>query len=137
MTSVDVRSLTAGYGGDVVLADLDLSVPSGEVAAVLGPSGSGKTTLLRVLAGFLKPTAGTVNVGGAELSSMSNSQLSHWRSTNVGFIFQSFQLIPYLTAKENVKIPLSISGVGKKRQEAMAISALARSSSSCVPRGST
>ena len=79
MTGVDVRSLTAGYGGDAVLADLDLAVPSGAVAAVLGPSGSGKTTLLRVLAGFLKPTSGTVYFGDRLVAEPNNIECHHAR----------------------------------------------------------
>ncbi|MEO1203942.1 MAG: ABC transporter ATP-binding protein, partial [Pseudomonadota bacterium] len=81
-----------------------------------GPSGSGKTTLLNLLGGLDKPTSGTVKVGDAELSTMSNSQLSNWRSTNVGFIFQFYNLLPVLTAQKNVELPLLLTSFnGKER----------------------
>ena len=73
-----------------VLHNLDIDIPEGDFIAIMGPSGSGKTTLLNLLGGLDKPTAGTVRVGDSELSSMSNSQLSNWRSTNIGFIFQFY-----------------------------------------------
>jgi len=95
-----------------VLHQLDLEIPKGDFIAIMGPSGSGKTTLLNLLGGLDKPTAGTVNVGGAELSSMSNSQLSHWRSTHVGFIFQFYNLLPVLTALRNVELPLLLTNLG-------------------------
>ena len=95
-----------------VLHQLDLEIPKGDFIAIMGPSGSGKTTLLNLLGGLDKPTAGTVTVGGAELSSMSNSQLSHWRSTHVGFIFQFYNLLPVLTALRNVELPLLLTNLG-------------------------
>src|SRR5690606_13553238 len=95
-----------------VLHELDLQVPQGDFLALMGPSGSGKTTLLNLLGGLDKPTGGTVTVGGAELSSMSNSQLSRWRSTNVGFIFQFYNLLPVLTARKNVELPLLLTNMG-------------------------
>ena len=109
MTSVDVRSLTAGYGGDAVLADLDLSVPSGEVAAVLGPSGSGKTTLLRVLAGFLKPTAGTVHFGD-RLVAGAGPGFPHAfvppEKRRIGIVPQEGALFPHLDVSANVAFGL-------------------------------
>ena len=105
MTSVDVRGLTAGYGGDAVLTDLDLSVPSGEVAAVLGPSGSGKTTLLRVLAGFIKPTSGTVNFGD-RLVAGAGSGFPHAfvppEKRRLGIVPQEGALFPHLDVAGNV-----------------------------------
>ena len=95
-----------------VLHELDLRIPRGDFLALMGPSGSGKTTLLNLLGGLDKPTAGTVTVGGAELSSMSNSQLSRWRSTHVGFIFQFYNLLPVLTARKNVELPLLLTNLG-------------------------
>ena len=95
-----------------VLHQLDLEIPKGDFIAIMGPSGSGKTTLLNLLGGLDKPTAGTVTVAGAELSSMSNSQLSHWRSTHVGFIFQFYNLLPVLTALRNVELPLLLTNLG-------------------------
>jgi putative ABC transport system ATP-binding protein len=95
-----------------VLHELDLDIPKGDFLALMGPSGSGKTTLLNLLGGLDKPSAGTVTVGGAELSSMSNSQLSRWRSTHVGFIFQFYNLLPVLTARKNVELPLLLTNLG-------------------------
>jgi len=99
-----------------VLHELDLRIPKGDFLALMGPSGSGKTTLLNLLGGLDKPTAGTVTVGGAELSSMSNSQLSRWRSTHVGFIFQFYNLLPVLTARKNVELPLLLTNLGAKER---------------------
>ena len=105
MTSVEVRSLTADYGGDAVLADLDLTVPSGAVAAVLGPSGSGKTTLLRVLAGFLKPTAGTVYFGD-RLVAGAGPGFPHAfvppEKRRIGIVPQEGALFPHLDVSANV-----------------------------------
>jgi putative ABC transport system ATP-binding protein len=95
-----------------VLHNLDIEIPEGDFIAIMGPSGSGKTTLLNLLGGLDKPTAGSVRVGGAELSSMSNTQLSTWRSTNVGFIFQFYNLLPVLTALKNVELPLLLTSFG-------------------------
>ncbi len=90
----------------------------------MGPSGSGKTTLLNLLGGLDKPNSGTVRVGDATLSSMSNSQLSHWRSTHVGFIFQFYNLLPVLTAQKNVELPLlltSFSGAERSKRADIAL----------------
>ncbi|RZV36814.1 MAG: ABC transporter ATP-binding protein [Chromatiales bacterium] len=105
-----------------VLHNLDLQIPAGDFIAIMGPSGSGKTTLLNLLGGLDKPSSGMVRVGDAELSSMSNSQLSHWRSTNVGFIFQFYNLLPVLTAQKNVELPLLLTDFsGKERTKRAAI----------------
>jgi putative ABC transport system ATP-binding protein len=99
-----------------VLHELDLTIPAGDFLALMGPSGSGKTTLLNLLGGLDRPTAGSVKVGGAELSSMSNSQLSRWRSVNVGFIFQFYNLLPVLTARKNVELPLLLTSLGARER---------------------
>lgn len=105
-----------------VLHDIDLEIPAGDFIAIMGPSGSGKTTLLNLLGGLDKPDAGQVLVGDAELSAMSNSQLSHWRATHVGFIFQFYNLLPVLTAQKNVELPLLLTRFsGKERAERAAI----------------
>jgi putative ABC transport system ATP-binding protein len=105
-----------------VLHNLDLDIPKGDFIAIMGPSGSGKTTLLNLLGGLDRPTSGTINVGGAELTSMSNSQLSNWRSTHIGFIFQFYNLLPVLTAQKNVELPLLLTRFGgKERAERAAI----------------
>lgn len=107
-----------------VLHNLDLQIPAGDFIAIMGPSGSGKTTLLNLLGGLDKPSAGTVDVGGAVLSSMSNSQLSHWRSTNIGFIFQFYNLLPVLTAQKNVELPLLLTSFNSKERAKRAAIAL-------------
>ncbi len=107
-----------------VLHDLDMEIPRGDFIAIMGPSGSGKTTLLNLLGGLDRPTAGTVTVGGAELSSMSNNQLSHWRSTHVGFIFQFYNLLPVLTAQKNVELPLLLTDFSAKERRKRAAIAL-------------
>ncbi|MGI9237859.1 MAG: ABC transporter ATP-binding protein [Woeseiaceae bacterium] len=107
-----------------VLHELDLQIPNGDFIAIMGPSGSGKTTLLNLLGGLDKPTAGKVTVGGAELSAMSNSQLSRWRSTHVGFIFQFYNLLPVLTALRNVELPLLLTSFGAAERAKRAAIAL-------------
>ena len=101
-----------------------LEIPNGDFIAIMGPSGSGKTTLLNLLGGLDKPTAGTVTVGDAELSSMSNSQLSRWRSSHVGFIFQFYNLLPVLTAHRNVELPLLLTNFNAKERAKRASIAL-------------
>ena len=105
-----------------VLHGLDLEIPQGDFIAIMGPSGSGKTTLLNLLGGLDKPTTGTITVGDAELSAMSNNQLSNWRSTHIGFIFQFYNLLPVLTAQKNVELPLLLTNFsGKERADRAAI----------------
>src|SRR5439155_8798564 len=89
-----------------VLKGLHLQVPAGEFLALMGPSGSGKTTLLNLIAGIDRPTSGEVIVAGTDVGRLSESELAKWRSHNVGFIFQFYNLIPVLTAQENVELPL-------------------------------
>ncbi len=107
-----------------VLHELDLVIPAGDFLAIMGPSGSGKTTLLNILGGLDQPSGGTVTVGGAELSSMSNNQLSHWRSTHVGFVFQFYNLLPVLTAQKNVELPLLLTNFSAKERAGRAAIAL-------------
>jgi putative ABC transport system ATP-binding protein len=108
------QSLTRTYrSGDrtlTVLKDITFSLSHGEFMAILGPSGSGKTTLLGLLAGLDQPTAGTVHLEGQELGALSEDQRARLRAEKIGFVFQSFQLIPTLTAQENVQVPLELRG---------------------------
>jgi putative ABC transport system ATP-binding protein len=107
-----------------VLEKLDLDVPEGSFEALMGPSGSGKSTLLNIIAGLDRPTTGSVNVGGVDLTKMSDNQLAKWRSQTIGFIFQSFNLIPVLTAAQNVELPLlltSLGGADRKKRVATAL----------------
>jgi putative ABC transport system ATP-binding protein len=102
-----------------VLENLDLDVPGGSFEALMGPSGSGKSTLLNIIAGLDRPSSGTVRVAGADLTKLSDGQLAKWRSQTIGFVFQSFNLIPVLTAAQNVELPLlltSLSGAERKKR---------------------
>ena len=107
-----------------VLQNLDLVIPRGDFLTIMGPSGSGKTTLLNLLGGLDRPSSGTVSVDGAEISSMSNSQLSKWRSTHVGFVFQFYNLLPVLTAQKNVELPLLLTRFGSRERAERAALAL-------------
>jgi len=107
-----------------VLHELDMIIPTGDFIAIMGPSGSGKTTLLNLLGGLDRPSSGTVTVGGAELSSMSNNQLSTWRSSHVGFVFQFYNLLPVLTAQKNVELPLLLTNFSSKERTERAALAL-------------
>ena len=100
----------------VVLQDLALRVPEGEYLALMGPSGSGKTTLLNLIAGIDSPTRGQIVVGGTDIARLSQSDLARWRAENVGFIFQLYNLIPVLTAFENVELPLLLTHLSKKER---------------------
>ena len=108
----------------LVLDGLTLDVADGEFVALMGPSGSGKTTLLNLVAGIDKPTGGRVIVGTTEVSSLSEAQLARWRSRNVGFIFQFYNLIPVLTALENVELPLLLTGLTRRERRERALTAL-------------
>ena len=96
-----------------VLDGIDLDIPEGAFEALMGPSGSGKTTLLNLIAGIDRATSGTVEVAGTELSRLSEGELADWRSRHIGFIFQFYNLLPVLTAAENVELPLLLTKLGK------------------------
>ena len=107
-----------------VLDGLSLDVPQGEFLALMGPSGSGKTTLLNLIAGIDRATSGSVRVAGTDLTPLSEGELAKWRSQNVGFIFQFYNLIPVLSALENVELPLLLSHLSKKERRERALTAL-------------
>jgi putative ABC transport system ATP-binding protein len=105
-----------------VLQGVDLTVPAGDFLALMGPSGSGKTTLLNLMGGLDKPTEGVVDVDGVQISGLGGSGLSHWRSQNVGFVFQLYNLLPVLTAERNVELPLLLTRLSKaERRKRVAI----------------
>jgi putative ABC transport system ATP-binding protein len=128
MAAVDVQNVRKVYKRDsqdiVVLDGLSLQVPEGEFVALMGPSGSGKTTLLNLIAGIDRPTSGKVVVAGVDVGTLSEGQLAKWRSRNVGFIFQFYNLIPVLTAVENVELPLLLTRLSKKQRRERALTAL-------------
>ena len=125
---VDVQQVRKVYRRDsqeiTVLDGIDLQVPEGEFVALMGPSGSGKTTLLNLIAGIDRPTSGRVIVAGTDVAALSESALAAWRSRNVGFIFQFYNLIPVLTARENVELPLLLTHLSKRDRLERALTAL-------------
>jgi putative ABC transport system ATP-binding protein len=95
---------------------LDFSVPEGDFVALMGPSGSGKTTLLNLLGAIDRPTSGEISFDGQRIDNLGDGQLAHWRSTHVGFIFQFYNLMPMLTAAQNVELPLLLTKLGRSRR---------------------
>ena len=100
-----------------VLEDIKLEIGKGDFVALMGPSGSGKTTLLNLIAGIDTPTAGRIIIDGRDISSMNESGLARWRSDHIGFIFQLYNLIPVLTAFENVELPLLLTKLSRKERQ--------------------
>ena len=125
---IQVRNLNKQYkrGAETidVLQGLNLDVDSGEFVAFMGPSGSGKTTLLNLLGGLDVPTSGTVTVDGDEITHMSGQKLAKWRARHVGFIFQMYNLMPVLTAAQNVELPLLLTKLSKSRRRQQVATAL-------------
>ncbi len=113
-------------GDEVIRAinNLTLSITKGKIVCILGKSGSGKTTLLNLIAGLEKPTKGTIEIGGIRISDLSEEDITTFRRLNIGFVFQSYNLIPTLSASENVSLSLTFKGVSKKQRQQMAYDAL-------------
>ncbi|HTQ55283.1 MAG TPA: ABC transporter ATP-binding protein [Bryobacteraceae bacterium] len=125
---IETRGLTKEYVRDEfhvkALNDVDISVTKGEFVALMGPSGSGKSTLLHLIAAMDRPSEGEIRVLGQDLRALSEGAIARWRNEKVGFIFQSFNLIPVLTAIENVELPLKLTSLNKKERMDHAATAL-------------
>jgi putative ABC transport system ATP-binding protein len=125
---VQIRELTKLYAqGEIQVTALDrisLDIAAGEFLALMGPSGSGKSTLLHIIAGVDRPTSGECLVQGVDVTRLNESQLADWRNHNVGFIFQTFNLIPVLTAAENVELPLLLTQLGRSQRRRQVETAL-------------
>ncbi len=121
MALVEIRNVYKAFHRDTqkieVFADLTLDIAEGSFTALMGPSGSGKSTLLNLLAGLDKPTSGTVWVAGAEVSVMTPGQLAPWRARHIGFVFQQLNLLPVLTAYQNVELPLLLTRLSRKERD--------------------
>jgi len=125
---VEIKQLSRVFKRDsveiVALQEVDLDIPTGDFLALMGPSGSGKSTLLNLIAGLDRPTAGLLRVAGADVGAMSETQLAGWRNQTIGFVFQTFNLIPVLTAFENVELPLLLSPLSKAERRDHVLTAL-------------
>ena len=128
-TLVRIRNLHKTYrrGPETVdvLRGIDLDIAEGDFVALMGPSGSGKTTLLNLIGGLDSPTSGTIEIAGQHIERMGSGQLAQWRSNNVGFVFQFYNLMPTLTAQKNVELPLLLTKLGaadRKRRAEIALS---------------
>jgi putative ABC transport system ATP-binding protein len=125
---VTIRNLSKIYAqGEIQVTALDnisLDIAAGEFLALMGPSGSGKSTLLHIIAGIDRPTSGECLVQGVDVTKLNESQLADWRNQNVGFVFQTFNLIPVLTAFENVELPLLLTRLGRAQRRRQVEAAL-------------
>src|SRR6185312_12603469 len=128
MALIELRDVTKSYRRDQieipVLGGVSISVDEGDFLGLMGPSGSGKSTLLNLLAGIDRPTSGTIQIGGTEISALSERALAAWRARHIGFIFQLYNLIPVLTAFENVELPLLLTSLSKKQRRDHVMTAL-------------
>ena len=120
MALVEIRDVDKSFKREAQTVDvyngLTIDFEEGSFTALMGPSGSGKSTLLNLVAGLDKPTSGSVRVAGAEVSAMNASQLADWRSRTIGFVFQSYNLLPVLTAQQNVELPLLLTRLNKRER---------------------
>ena len=128
MALIELREVSKAYRRDAleipVLDGVSISVPEGDFLGLMGPSGSGKSTLLNLLAGIDRPSRGTIRVGDTDITRLSDRELASWRARNIGFIFQLYNLIPVLTAFENVELPLLLTSLTKKQRRDHALTAL-------------
>jgi putative ABC transport system ATP-binding protein len=118
---IEVQNISKSYFRDSleipVLTDISLSVPAGEFLALMGPSGSGKTTLLNLIAGIDRPSSGDVVIEGTQITRLNETELARWRANHIGFIFQFYNLLPVLTAFENVELPLLLTSLSKTERK--------------------
>ena len=125
---VEIRNLVKSYrrGGQVVpvLTDITFDIAAGDYVALMGPSGSGKSTLLNLIAGIDKPDSGILRVGGIDITALDEAELAAWRSRNVGFIFQFYNLMPVLTAFENIELPLLLTDLSSRERDEHVTAAL-------------
>ena len=128
MPLIELRDVTKSYKRDAidipVLERVSITVDAGDFMGLMGPSGSGKSTLLNLLAGIDRPTRGVVRIGDTDISSLSEHALAGWRARHIGFIFQLYNLIPVLTAFENVELPLLLTSLSKKQRRDHVMTAL-------------
>ena len=128
MSLVSVQKVSKSYWRDSleipVLPNISFEIPEGEFLGLMGPSGSGKTTLLNLIAGIDRPSNGKINVAGTDVTGLSESELAKWRARHVGFVFQFYNLLPVLTAFENVELPLLLTKLSKKERKERAEFAL-------------
>jgi putative ABC transport system ATP-binding protein len=128
MALIELRDVTKSYKRDAieipVLERVSITVDEGDFLGLMGPSGSGKSTLLNLLAGIDRPSRGTIRIGDTEISSLSERALATWRARHIGFIFQLYNLIPVLTAFENVELPLLLTNLTKKQRRDHVMTAL-------------
>jgi len=126
---IRIRALSKAYqrGAQLipVLQGVDLEVHAGEFVALMGPSGSGKSTLLNLIAGIDKPSGGCIEIGGVDIADLGEGELADWRAANVGFIFQFYNLLPVLTAAENIELPLLLTGLTRRERREHVHAALA------------
>jgi putative ABC transport system ATP-binding protein len=125
---VEIRNLSKLYAqGEIqvtALNNISLDIRKGEFMTLMGPSGSGKSTLLHIIAGIDRPTSGECHVQGIDVTKLNESDLADWRNQNVGFVFQTFNLIPVLTAFENVELPLLLTNLSRRKREELVSTAL-------------
>src|ERR1700692_3147777 len=128
MALIEMRDVTKSYQRDAieipVLENVTIAVDGGDFLGLMGPSGSGKSTLLNLLAGIDRPTRGSIRIGDTEISSLPERPLAPWRARHIGFIFQLYNLIPVLTAFENVELPLLLTKLSKKERRDHVMTAL-------------
>jgi putative ABC transport system ATP-binding protein len=126
---IRIQGLRKAYqrGGQevLVLDNLNLQVAAGDFLALMGPSGSGKSTLLNLIAGIDRPTSGVIEINGIDISSLDDAELARWRAAHVGFVFQFYNLIPVLTAFENVELPLQLTSLDRATRKRRVTEALA------------